>query len=169
MQKKFKNFGWKIFPPKNLPPPPKKILFFPRVPPSSLFLLPSPLSPFPFCPWPGHANGAKWDQMGQNGSKQVKIGNFAKIHENSLECGAPASNCPFSGHANGAKWVKMGQNGSKKVKIGQKRSKLEISLKSMKMHLILVPLLPSFPFSGHANGAKRNKMGKNSSKWVKMV
>ena len=52
--------------------------------------------------------------------------------------------------------------------MGKNSSKWEISLKSMKMQLNLVPLLPSFPFSGHANGAKWNKMGKNSSKWVKI-
>lgn len=42
----------------------------------------------------------------------------------------------------------------------------------MTMQMNLVPLLPSFPFSGHANGAKwvkmgkkKLKMGKNSLKW----
>ena len=113
MQKKFKNFGWKIFPPKNLPPP-KKILFFPRVPPSSLFLLPSPLSPFPFCPWPGHANGAKWDKMGQNGSKFEISQKFMKMQLNLVPLLPCSPLSPFLAMLmgqNGSKWVKTAQNG----------------------------------------------------------
>ena len=37
----------------------------------------------------------------------------------------------------------------------------------MTMQMNLVPLLPSFPFSGHANGAKWVKMGKKKLKMGK--
>ena len=94
--------------------------------------------------------------MGQNGSKKVKIGNFAKIHENELESGAPASllpSFPISGHANGAKWVKMGQNSSKWVKTAENGL---ISLKPTKMH-----------FNMNFWNFLAMLMGQNGAKWVK--